>query len=154
MKRKGKLPFDPRAFLSKVNGGRTIADYRKDEIVFSQGGVADAVFYIQKGKIKLSVISERGKEAVVGILGPGHFFGEGCLNGHRLRVTTATAIDQCLITRIPKAAGAQKHSCRLLIHVPCARCSRRFGRTTSNGRGGRPISSGGRENSPCSLCSA
>jgi CRP-like cAMP-binding protein len=104
MKRKGKLPFDPRAFLSKVNGGRTITDYRKDEIVFSQGGVADAVFYIQKGKIKLSVISERGKEAVVGILGPGHFFGEGCLNGHRLRVTTATAIDQCLITRIPKAA--------------------------------------------------
>jgi CRP/FNR family cyclic AMP-dependent transcriptional regulator len=104
MKRKGKLPFDPRAFLSKVNGGRTITDYRKDEIVFSQGGVADAVFYIQKGEIKLSVISERGKEAVVGILGPGHFFGEGCLNGHRLRVTTGTAIDQCLITRIPKAA--------------------------------------------------
>jgi CRP/FNR family transcriptional regulator, cyclic AMP receptor protein len=103
MKRKGKLRFDPRAFLSKVNGGRTITGYRKDEIVFSQGGVADAVFYIQKGKIKLSVISERGKEAVVGILGPGHFFGEGCLNGHRLRVTTATAIDQCLITRIPKA---------------------------------------------------
>ena len=104
MKRKGKLRFDPRAFLSKVNGGRTITGYRKDEIVFSQGGVADAVFYIQKGKIKLSVISERGKEAVVGILGPSHFFGEGCLNGHRLRVTTATAIDQCLITRIPKAA--------------------------------------------------
>jgi CRP/FNR family transcriptional regulator, cyclic AMP receptor protein len=104
MKRKGKLPFDPRAFLLKVNGERTVTEYRKDEIVFSQGEVADAVFYIQKGKIKLNVISERGKEAVVGILGPGHFFGEGCLNGHRLRVTTATAIDQSLITRIPKAA--------------------------------------------------
>src|ERR1700724_1464681 len=104
MKRKGKLPFDPRAFLSKVNGGRTLTEHGKGEIVFSQGEVADAVFYIQKGKIKLSVISERGKEAVIGILGPSHFFGEGCLNGHRLRVTTATAIDQCLITRIPKAA--------------------------------------------------
>jgi CRP/FNR family cyclic AMP-dependent transcriptional regulator len=104
MRRKQKIPFDPRAFLSKVNGGRTISDCRKGQIVFSQGDVADAVFYIQKGKIKLSVVSQRGKEAVVGILGPSHFFGEGCLNGHTLRVTTATAIDQCLITRIPKAA--------------------------------------------------
>jgi CRP/FNR family transcriptional regulator, cyclic AMP receptor protein len=103
-RRKLPFPFDPRAFLSKVNGGRTISDYRKDEIVFSQGDLADAVFYIQKGEIKLTVISERGKEAVVGILGPDHFFGEGSLNGHTLRVTTATAIDQCLITRIPKAA--------------------------------------------------
>jgi len=104
MRRKQKVSFDPRAFLSKVNGGRTVSDCRTGQAVFSQGDVADAVFYIQKGKIKLSVISERGKEAVVGILGPGHFFGEGCLNGHTLRVTTATAIDQCLITRIPKAA--------------------------------------------------
>ncbi len=77
---------------------------RKDQVVFSQGSKADAVFYIQKGKIKLTVVSERGKEAVVGILEPGHFFGEGCLNGHPLRVTTATAIDQSLITRITKAA--------------------------------------------------
>src|SRR3984893_6127609 len=104
MKRKRKLPFDPRAFLSKVNGGRTISDYRKNKIVFSQGDVADAVFYIQRGKIKLTVVSERGKEAVVGILGPGHFLGEGCLNGHPLRVATATAIDQSQITRIPQAA--------------------------------------------------
>jgi CRP/FNR family cyclic AMP-dependent transcriptional regulator len=106
MEREGKPrkpPFDPRVFLSKVNGGRTITEYRKGTIVFSQGDVANAVFYVQKGKIKLTVISERGKEAVVGILGSGHFFGEGCLNGHTLRVTTATAIDQCLITRIPKA---------------------------------------------------
>jgi CRP/FNR family cyclic AMP-dependent transcriptional regulator len=104
MKRKRKLRFDPREFLSKVNGGRTISEYQKDNIIFSQGDLADAVFYIQKGKIKLTVISERGKEAVVGVLEPSHFFGEGCLNGHPLRVTTATAIDQCLITRIPKAA--------------------------------------------------
>ena len=103
MERKGKLPFDPKVFLSKVNGGRAIHDYRKDKIVFRQGDPADAVFYIQKGKIKLTVVSERGKEAVVGILEPSHFFGEGCLNGHPLRVTTATTIEQSLITRIPKA---------------------------------------------------
>jgi CRP/FNR family transcriptional regulator, cyclic AMP receptor protein len=103
MKRKVTLPFDPNVFLLKVNGGRAIHDYRKDKIVFRQGDPADAVFYIQKGKIKLTVVSERGKEAVVGILEPSHFFGEGCLNGHPLRVTTATAIEQSLITRIPKA---------------------------------------------------
>jgi CRP/FNR family cyclic AMP-dependent transcriptional regulator len=104
MKREGTLSFDPQVFLSNVNGGRTISEYLNGQTVFSQGEVADAVFYIQKGKIKLTVISDRGKEAVVGILEPGDFFGEGCLNGHPLRVTTATAIDQCLITRIPKAA--------------------------------------------------
>jgi CRP/FNR family cyclic AMP-dependent transcriptional regulator len=103
MKRKGNPRFDPKVFLSKVNGGRTISEYRKDRIIFSQGEPADAVFYIQRGKVKLTVISERGKEAVVGLLEPGHFFGEGCLNGHPLRVTTATTLDQCLITRIPKA---------------------------------------------------
>ena len=102
--RNRKLPFDPKVFLSKVNGGRTISEYPKNSIVFSQGEPADAVFYIQRGKIKLTVISERGKEAVVGVLEPSHFFGEGCLNGHPLRVTTAKAMDQCLITRIPKAA--------------------------------------------------
>ena len=104
MGRKRKLPFDPQVFLSKVNGGRTISEYPKKSVVFSQGDPADAVFYIQRGKIKLTVISERGKEAVVGVLEPSHFFGEGCLNGHPLRVTTATAVDQCLITRIPKTA--------------------------------------------------
>ena len=94
--------FEPKAFLAKVGEGTAISKY--DQIVFSQGDVADAVFYIQKGKIKLTVVSERGKEAVVGLLGPGHFFGEGCLNGHPLRVTTASAIDESLITRITKAA--------------------------------------------------
>jgi CRP/FNR family cyclic AMP-dependent transcriptional regulator len=104
MNRKAKLPFDPKIFLAKVGDGKTVSKCKKDQIVFSQGDVGDAVFFIQKGKIKLTVISERGKEAVVGILGPDHFFGEGCMNGHPLRVTTATAIDQSLITRIPKAA--------------------------------------------------
>ncbi|MGA9007920.1 MAG: Crp/Fnr family transcriptional regulator [Xanthobacteraceae bacterium] len=104
MKKTKKTGFEPKAFLAKVGDGKTISKYQKDQVVFSQGNEADAVFYIQKGKIKLTVISQRGKEAVVGILGPDHFFGEGCLNGHPLRVTTATAIDQCLITRIPKVA--------------------------------------------------
>ncbi len=79
MRKRVKASFDPKIFLAKVGEGKTISEYRKDQIVFSQGQVADAVFYIQRGKIKLTVISEQGKEAVVAILGPGHFFGEGCL---------------------------------------------------------------------------
>src|SRR6478752_5343681 len=73
--------FDPRALLAKVGDGRTISKYRKNQIVFSQGEPADAVFYIQKGKIKITVVSEQGKEAVVAILGVDEFFGEGCLAG-------------------------------------------------------------------------
>jgi CRP/FNR family cyclic AMP-dependent transcriptional regulator len=103
VKKRRKAAFDPKIFLARVGDGKTISKYQKGQIVFSQGDVADEVFYIQKGKIKLTVVSERGKEAVVGILEPTHFFGEGCLNGHPLRVTTATAIEQSLITRIPKA---------------------------------------------------
>jgi CRP-like cAMP-binding protein len=99
-----KALFDPRVFLAKVGDGKTISNYRKDQVVFSQGDVADAVFYIQQGKVKLTVISEQGKEAVVAILGPGHFFGEGCLNGTPRRIATTTAIDECVITRIAKAA--------------------------------------------------
>jgi CRP/FNR family cyclic AMP-dependent transcriptional regulator len=84
--------------------GKNDNEYPKDQLVFSQGDVADAVFYIQKGKLKLTVISKQGKEAVIAILGPGHFFGEGCLNGHRLRVATTMAMDECLVTRIAKAS--------------------------------------------------
>jgi CRP/FNR family transcriptional regulator, cyclic AMP receptor protein len=98
-----RVPFDPQTFLAKVGDGKTILNYRKNQIVFSQGEVADAVFYIQKGNIKLIVVSEQGKEAVVAILGLGHFFGEGCLNGHPLRIATARAVDKCVITRLDKA---------------------------------------------------
>jgi CRP/FNR family cyclic AMP-dependent transcriptional regulator len=104
LKKRVEAAFDPKIFLAKVGEGKTISEYRKDQIVFSQGDAGDAVFYIQKGEIKLTVISKQGKEAVVGILGPGHFFGEGCLNGHPLRVTTAMALDECLITGIEKGA--------------------------------------------------
>jgi CRP-like cAMP-binding protein len=96
--------FDPREFLAKVGEGKTILEFRKDEIVFAQGDVASTVFYIQQGRVKVVVISEQGKEAVVGILGPGQFFGEGCMNGHSLRIATTTAMEECLITVITKAA--------------------------------------------------
>ena len=99
-----KASFVPKIFLAKVGEGKTISKYRKDQIVFSQGEAADAVFYIQQGKVKLTVVSQQGKEAVVAILGPGHFFGEGCLNGHPLRIaTTRAADDDCVITRLEKA---------------------------------------------------
>jgi CRP-like cAMP-binding protein len=100
---RGKATFDPKIFLAKVGEGKTVSEFRKDQIVFSQGEDADAVFYIQKGNVKLTVVSEQGKEAVVAMLGPGHFFGEGCLNGHPLRIATTRAVDECVITRIAKA---------------------------------------------------
>jgi CRP/FNR family cyclic AMP-dependent transcriptional regulator len=103
-RKRGRISFDPKKFLAKVGDGKTIAEYQKDQVVFAQGDVAEAVFYVQKGRVTLTVVSEQGKEAVVGMLGPGQFFGEGCLNGHPLRLTTATAVVGCLITRIAKAA--------------------------------------------------
>ena len=99
MKTKAKLPFD---FLTKVGEGRAIADYRKNQKVFSQGDPADAIFYIQNGKVKLTVISQQGKEAVVGILWTGDFFGEGCLAGQPLRMATVTAMSECAIVRLKK----------------------------------------------------
>src|SRR5665213_2328840 len=78
--------FDPKAFLAKVGEGKAIVEYRNDQVVFAQGDVADTIYYIQKGRLKVVVISEQGKEAVVGILEPGQFFGEGCMNGHALRM--------------------------------------------------------------------
>jgi len=96
--------FDPKMFLARLGEGKTILEYRKDEIVFAQGDVADTVYYIQKGRLKVVVVSEQGKEAVVGILEPGQFFGEGCMNGHSLRIATTTALEDCLVTAITKPA--------------------------------------------------
>jgi CRP/FNR family cyclic AMP-dependent transcriptional regulator len=96
--------FDPQAFLAKVGDGKTVLTFHKNEIVFSHGDAADAVFYIQKGRVKVVVLSEQGKEAVVGIFEPGQFFGEGCLNGHPLRISTTTALEDCVITAITKTA--------------------------------------------------
>jgi CRP/FNR family transcriptional regulator, cyclic AMP receptor protein len=115
MNLKAKLPFDPKvskkkkqpfnvnSFLSRTDGGRTITSYRKNERIFSQGDPADAVFYIQEGKVKVCVISEAGKEAVVALHGKGDFFGEGCLTGQPLRLATVMAMTECVIMRLAKA---------------------------------------------------
>jgi CRP/FNR family transcriptional regulator, cyclic AMP receptor protein len=103
MKRKRKPSFDPKVFLSKVNGGRTISNYRKNQIIYTQGEAADSVFYIQSGKVKKTVVSEQGKEAVVALLATGDFFGEGCLTGEALRLATVSAMTECVIVRLSKA---------------------------------------------------
>jgi len=97
-------PFDPKIFLAKADGGRTISQYRKNQVIFSQGDSADSVFYIIDGRVKFSVISEHGKEAVVALLGADEFCGEGCLAGQPLRMATATAMADCEIMRIEKRA--------------------------------------------------
>jgi CRP/FNR family transcriptional regulator, cyclic AMP receptor protein len=96
--------FDPKAFLAEVGEGRTISQYRKDQIVFSQGDPADAVFYIQKGKVKVGVVSDQGKEAVVAILGAEEFCGEGCLAGQPRRIATVRAMTECTIMRLQKTS--------------------------------------------------
>jgi CRP-like cAMP-binding protein len=97
-----KRLFDPKSFLAKVGEGRTISKYRKDDVVFSQGDPADAVFYIQKGKVKVTVVSDQGKEAVVAILGADEFCGEGCLAGQPRRIATVSAMTECTVTRLEK----------------------------------------------------
>lgn len=99
-----KQPFNVKAFLSTVDGGRTVTAYRKNAEIFSQGDPADSVFYIQEGQVKICVISELGKEAVVAIQGKGDFFGEGCLTGQPLRLATAAAMPECVIMRLDKWA--------------------------------------------------
>jgi CRP-like cAMP-binding protein len=96
--------FDPHSFLSTIGNGKTILRTKKNQPVFLQGGAADAVFYMQSGRVKLSVLSEQGKEAVVAILEQGSFFGEPCLAGQPLRLATATALDASTIVRIEKDA--------------------------------------------------
>jgi CRP/FNR family transcriptional regulator, cyclic AMP receptor protein len=96
--------FDPQIFLSTLDGGRKIAAFPKKQTIFVQGNRSDAVFYIQKGKVKLTVVSKSGKEATIAILGEGEFFGEGCLTGQPLRLSTATAMADCSLMRIEKQA--------------------------------------------------
>jgi CRP-like cAMP-binding protein len=103
-KARKKTPFDAQVFLHTVGDGRKVLNCRKNQKVFSQGDQADAVFYIQEGKVKVCVVSEQGKEAVVAIHADGEFFGESCLNGHPRRVATVTTITECVILRLEKAA--------------------------------------------------
>jgi CRP/FNR family cyclic AMP-dependent transcriptional regulator len=104
LEKPAKDSFDARVFLAKMGAGKTILEFDKGQNVFEQGDVAETIYYIQKGRVKLTVLSDQGKEAVVGILEPGQFFGEGCLNGHKLRISTTTAMEHCIITAITKPA--------------------------------------------------
>jgi len=97
-------PFDSKVFLATIDGGRTLSTYPKGAIIFSQGDPADSVFYIQKGKVKVVVTSDQGKEAVVAILEADEFLGEGCLVGQPLRLATATAMTESAVMQIEKAA--------------------------------------------------
>jgi len=104
MAKNSKAAFDLHAFLANANGGRAISTCRANQALFSQGEAADAVFFIQRGKVKMTVLSERGKEAIVAILGTGDFCGEGCLAGQPRRMATAAAMEDSKIMRLEKAA--------------------------------------------------
>src|SRR5471032_2470300 len=95
-------PFDAKAFLAAVGDGRIVTSYKKNSVVFAQGDVADSVFYIQRGKVKLAILSPRGKEAVIAMMSPGFFFGEGCLAGQPFRMATASAMTDCSIVQVEK----------------------------------------------------
>jgi CRP/FNR family transcriptional regulator, cyclic AMP receptor protein len=101
-RRQTPMQFDSHTFMAALNGGGTVSAYKEDQVVFSQGAPADAVFYIQDGKVKLTVISSQGKEAVVAFLGSGDFCGEGCLAGQIVRMSTALAVTDCTIIRVAK----------------------------------------------------
>jgi CRP-like cAMP-binding protein len=103
MARRTKATFDAKAFLATVNHGRTISTLAKDEVVFQQGSPADAVYYVRRGAIKVVVTSTQGREAVIAILKPGEFFGEGCLIGQPRRLATATAVARSEVMRVAKA---------------------------------------------------
>ena len=102
MPKKPQPSFDPKEFLASASEGRSITKYRNNQTIFKQGEPADAVFYVQKGKVRVSVVSDRGKEAVVSILGPDEFFGEGCLSGQALRIATVDAMTEAVVVRIGK----------------------------------------------------
>jgi len=102
MARKVQAAFDPKAFLSTVHRGRSVSEFARNAVIFRQSGPADSVFYIQKGRVKIVVTSQQGKEAVVGILGVGDFFGEGCLIGQSLRLATAKAMIDSEVTRVTR----------------------------------------------------
>ena len=104
MPRKRTTLFNPKTFLTQVDGGKTLLQCRKNQVLFSQGDASDAVFYIQTGRITLTVVSPQGKEAIVAILEPAAFFGEACLTGELVRMVTATTLDKAVIVRIDKAA--------------------------------------------------
>jgi CRP/FNR family cyclic AMP-dependent transcriptional regulator len=112
MERRRATRFDAKAFLTKGGTGRSISAYRKKQVVFAQGDPADAVFYLEKGQVTLTVVSDRGKSGVVAMLGPGDFFGEGCLAGQPVRMASALAISDVTVVRIDREAMIR------LLHEP------------------------------------
>ena len=102
MNQEKKLPFDPKMVISKANGGQTVATYAVNQSIYQQGDPADWAFYIQAGKVKLTVTSEQGKDAIVAILKADNFFGEACANGEAIRLSTATALTECALTQVTK----------------------------------------------------
>ncbi len=102
MAKKAKSLFDPKTFLATVSRGRTVSNYSKNAVIYRQSGAADAVFYVHKGRVKIAVASKQGKEAVIALLGPGEFFGEGCLNGQGQRLASAKAMVDSEVTRVGK----------------------------------------------------
>ena len=99
-----RAPFDSKALVEALPDGRTVREYRKGEAIFTQGDTADAVFFVQSGKVKLTVLSRQGKQAVIALLAPGEFFGEGCLAGQPVRMATATALIEASVIRLAKPA--------------------------------------------------
>ena len=124
MATKRRRSFDTKSFLARVGDGQSIGKYRKGQIVFSQGEIGDAVFYIQKGKVKVTVVSEQGKEAVVAILGADEFFGEGCLAGQAQRMSTVTAMTVAIRCVCPARQPSPKKSSApriaMTASLPCS----------------------------------
>jgi CRP-like cAMP-binding protein len=174
MATKRRRSFDTKSFLARVADGQSIGNYRKGQTVFSQGDPGDAVFYIQKGKAKLTVVSEQGKEAVIAILGTDEFFGEGCLAGQAQRIATVTTMTDSVIARLEKSAIIQvihqeptfsemfiAHLLGRAIRVEAnCRSAVQFERETSGPnapavgelRQGRDTRTGDRENQPGDAC--
>ena len=96
--------FDPKTLLARVNEGRSVASFRRKQVIFSQGDPADAVFYVQKGRVKLTVVSKQGKEAIVALVGADEFFGKGCLAGQPVRMSTVAATEDTTVLRVRKKA--------------------------------------------------
>ena len=104
MGRKQTAAFDAKAFLTKASEGRSLSAYRRKQVIFAQGDPADAVFYLERGQVKLTVVSDQGKSAVVAVLGPGDFFGEGGLAGQPVRMATASAMTEVSVVRVERQA--------------------------------------------------
>ena len=104
MARKQTAAFDAKAFLTKASEGRSVSGYRRKQVIFAQGDPADAVFYLERGQVKLTVVSDQGKSAVVAVLGPGDFFGEGGLAGQPVRMATATAMTEVSVVLVERQA--------------------------------------------------